>query len=174
MTVSRREVLAGAVALGAGCVVPSKPDAGPRTIDTQLFDQATRVGFSPETIALSEALFPQTVSAGVMKTDAVLLWTRAVGEAQVVVRVWRDVGSTTEVALVHERTVTVPSDSGGVKLTVSSLAPATWYRYAFFSSDLSRRSPIGRATSRTTTAPTRCRCSARSGRSSCRTRATAP
>ena len=144
-TVSRREVLVGAAALTAtACVVPSKPDAGPRTIDPQPFDQATRVEFAPEGVALAEALFPQTVSSGVMKSDSVLLWTRVMGEARVVLRLWRDVASTTDVALVHERTVDVPVDHGNVKLTVGSLAPATWYRYAFFSSDLTRRSPIGR------------------------------
>jgi alkaline phosphatase D len=142
---SRREVIVGgaAVVTVAACTAPSKPDAGPPHIDPQPYDQATHLEFSPESVALSEALFPQTVSSGVMKTDSVLLWTRAVGEAQVVLRVWRDVGSATEIALVHERTVDVPVESGDLKLTVGSLAPATWYRYAFFSTDLARRSPIG-------------------------------
>lgn len=141
---TRREVLVGSSVLLSACVVPSKPDAGPRTIDPQPFDNATRVDFAPEAVTLTETLFPQTVSSGVMKADSVMLWTRAAGEAQVVLRVWRDVGSTTEVALVHERTVDVTADTGGnLKVTVSSLAPATWYRYAFFSTDLTRRSPIG-------------------------------
>ena len=146
MPLSRREIIVGgaAVLTVAGCKTPSTPDAGPRTIDPQPFDRATRTMFSPEAVALTDALFPQTVSSGVMKQDSVLVWTRAVGEAQVVLRVWRDVGSESEVALVHERTVDVPVDSGDLKLTVEGLAPATWYRYAFFSSDLTRRSPIGK------------------------------
>jgi alkaline phosphatase D len=57
---------------------------------------------------------------------------------------WRDVGSDTEVALVHEVTLDVPPEHGNVKWRVQGLAPATWYSYAFFSEDLSRRSPIGR------------------------------
>ena len=139
-------MIAGGAALiaVAGCKTPSTPDAGPRTIDPQPFDQATRTAFSPEAVPLSETLFPQTVSAGVMKKDSVLLWTRAVGEAQVVLRMWRDVGSETEVALVHERTLDVPVDSGDLKVTAVGLAPATWYRYAFFSQDAKRRSPIGK------------------------------
>lgn len=128
----------------AACKTPTKPDAGPPSVDPQPFDHATRVDFAPEAVPLTEALFPQTVSAGVMKTDSVMLWTRAAGEAQVLLRVWREVGSQSQVALVHERTVDVPADSGELKLTVGTLAPATWYRYAFFSTDLTRRSPIGR------------------------------
>lgn len=145
--VTRREVLLGAtaLALAPGCSAPSKPDAGAPTIDPQPIDQATRVEFSPAAVALSEALFPQTVSAGVMTTASAVLWTRAVGEAELKLRVWRDVGSETEVALVHERAVAVTAArDGNVKETVTGLAPATWYSYAFFSSDLARRSPIGR------------------------------
>src|SRR3990167_4280033 len=101
---SRRDVLiAGTAALAVtNCAVTSTPDAGPRTIDTQPFDHATRVDFAPEAIALSETLFPQALGAGVMKPDSFLAWTRAEGEAQLTLRVWREVGSSTEVALVHE------------------------------------------------------------------------
>jgi alkaline phosphatase D len=138
---TRREVLAGGVAVAAAACVP--PTSGPPTIDAQAFDQASRVAFSPAAIAWSEALFPQTVSSGAMKADSVLLWTRATAPT-VTLRVWRDVGSQAEVALVTERVLSVPAEHGNVKATIDGLAPATWYTYAFFSSDLSARSPIGR------------------------------
>lgn len=143
---TRREVLiaGGALAAASACPVPSTPDAGPRTIDPQPFDAATRVAFAPAAVPLAEALFPQTVSSGAMTKAAVVLWTRAEGAAKVTLRVWREVGSDAEVALVKEQTLDVPADHGNVKARVDGLAPATWYSYAFFSTDLTRRSPIGR------------------------------
>lgn len=143
---SRRDVLIAGTALAAttACPVTSMPDAGPRTIDPQPIDHARPLVFSPASVMLSEALFPQTVGAGAMVTDSVLLWTRAVGAGQVTLRVWRDVGSVSEIALVTEVTLDVPPEHGNVKRRVSGLAPATWYSYAFFSTDLTQRSPIGR------------------------------
>ncbi|MBE2253478.1 MAG: alkaline phosphatase D family protein [Myxococcus sp.] len=144
---TRREVLVAgaAVVVSSACPpVTSTPDAGPRTLDPQPYDQATPITFAPSAVQPSEARFPQTVGAGAMAKDSVLLWTRAEGLSQVKLRVWRDVGSATEVALVHERLVEVPVDHGNVKLRVTGLAPATWYSYAFFSTDLSLRSAIGR------------------------------
>jgi phosphodiesterase/alkaline phosphatase D-like protein len=138
---TRREVLAGGVAVAAAACV--SPTSGPPTIDAQTFDKASRVVFSPAAVATSEALFPQTVSSGAMKADSVLLWTRSTATT-VTLRVWRDVGSQTEVALVSEQVLQVPAEHGNVKATIDGLAPATWYSYAFFSSDLSARSPIGR------------------------------
>lgn len=142
---SRREVMVGATALSlAACSAPPpKQDAGPPSVDPQPIDHATSIDFVPAAIALSEALFPQTVSSGAMTSGSAMLWTRAEGASALVLRVWRELGSQTQVALVHERTVDV-SASGNVKLTVTGLAPATWYSYAFFSSDLTQRSPIGR------------------------------
>lgn len=141
---TRREVLvAGAslVAVQACPPVTNTPDAGPRTLDPQPFDNATRVMVTPST--LSEASFPQTVSAGAMAKDSVLIWTRAVGLTKVKLRVWRELASETEVALVSETTADVP-DHGNVKLRATGLAPATWYSYAFFSEDFSKRSQVGR------------------------------
>ncbi|MDP1915560.1 MAG: alkaline phosphatase D family protein [Myxococcales bacterium] len=144
---TRRDVLIAGASLAAvsACPpTPSKPDAGPRTLDPQPFDNATRVTFAPVAVQVSEALFPQTVAAGAMAKDSVLLWTRAAGVTQVKLRVWREVGSETEVALVTELTADVPAAHGNVKVRVPGLAPATWYSYAFFSADLAQRSPIGR------------------------------
>jgi alkaline phosphatase D len=141
---SRRELLvAGSAALALSCSgTPGKPDAGLPTVDAQAFDHATRFAFTPETIGESAMLFPQTVAAGAMQQAQCVLWTRAVGVASVVLRVWRDLGSSAEVALVTEKTLAVP-DHGNVKVVVDGLAPATRYRYGFFSTDLSARSPIG-------------------------------
>ncbi|MFT3713664.1 MAG: alkaline phosphatase D family protein [Archangium sp.] len=147
-SLTRRDVLLGAAALSvsaSGCPAPTTPDAGPPTIDPQPIDMATRVDFAPSSISLDVTLFPQTVSSGVMKTSSVVLWTRAVGATQLTLRVWRDVGSESQVALVKEQTLDVTaSTDGNVKVEVGGLAPATWYSYAFFSSDLGKRSPIGR------------------------------
>lgn len=146
-TLTRRDLVVAGAALGAAAAcppAPSKPDAGP-SVDPQAYDHATRVAFSPAAVAESLTLFPETVAAGAMRTSSVLLWTRAVGEPALTLRVWRDVGSSTEVALVKEQAVSVPAAAdGNVKVAVDGLAPATWYQYAFFSPDLARRSPIGR------------------------------
>ncbi|MBL8915574.1 MAG: alkaline phosphatase D family protein, partial [Archangium sp.] len=144
---SRRDVLLGAAALSlSGCVVPSMPDAGPPMVDPQPIDMATRVDFAPASVAHDQTLFPQTVSSGVMKSSSFVAWTRAAGASQVVLRVWREVGSETQVALVKEQTldVTTATTDGNLKFEVSGLAPATWYSYAFFSTDFSKRSPLGR------------------------------
>lgn len=145
---SRRDVLVGAAALSlssTACVVPSTPDAGPPVIDPQPFDQATRVDFAPAAVTLDQTLFPQTLSAGVMKSSSFVAWTRAAGAAQVTLRVWRDVGSDSQVALVKEQPLDVTTATdGNLKVEVTGLAPATWYSYAFFSTDLTRRSPLGR------------------------------
>lgn len=140
MEPSRRDVLiAGAASLGAAACAP----AGPPVIDPQPFDKATRTVFAPGALPLDEGLFPQTVSAGAMTKESMLLWTRAEGVSSLTLRVWRDVGSETEVALVSEQVLPVP-EHGNVKVRVSGLAPATWYTYGFFPGDLSRRSPLGR------------------------------
>lgn len=141
---TRREVLvAGAAVMAAGCPAPSMPDAGPRTLDPQPFDQATRVAFAPAGVAASLTVFPQTVSSGAMVVDGALLWTRCEGLPEVTLRVWREVGSETEVALVKDQKAPVP-DHGNVKVKLNGLAPATWYAFAFFNADLSARSPIGK------------------------------
>jgi alkaline phosphatase D len=111
-------------------------------VDPQTFDKATKVAFAPEAIGLDQALFPQTVSSGAMKPDSVFLWTRAAGVTEITLRVWRDV-SATEVALVTEKKLPVP-EGGNVKVLVEGLAPATWYRYAFFDGALQQRSQIGK------------------------------
>lgn len=141
---TRREVLlVGTTLTALGCPAPtSGADAGP-SIDPQAFDHSTTVSLAPEAIALSLTIFPQTVSAGAMLANSVMLWTRAVGLGQLTLKVWREAASSSEVALVHDEVVTVP-DHGNVKVTVGSLAPATWYHYAFFSADLTARSPIGK------------------------------
>lgn len=140
---SRREAIVGAAALSAvGC---GPAPHVPPVIDPQPYDSATRVAFSPKTIAESEVLFPQTVSSGAMQADSALLWTRTTSAGPVLLKVWRDVNSETEVALVKSQSVAPsPETDGNLKVVVDSLAPATWYSYAFFSEDLGLRSPIGK------------------------------
>lgn len=137
---TRRDVLlAGAGATLAGCPAPkpSKP-----TVDAQAFDHATRVAFDPASIPEPREAFPQAVASGAAERDTALVWTRSPLLPAVTLRVWRDVGSSTEVALVSEQALPVPSH-GAVKARVSGLAPATTYRYAFFSPDFTQRSPLG-------------------------------
>jgi|CXWL01.1.fsa_nt_gi alkaline phosphatase D len=111
------------------------------TIDPAPFDHGRLSSFVPDGVALSEALFPQTVSSGAMRADSVLLWTRAVGASTVVLKVWRPVGE--QIALVHEQRLKVPAH-GNVRVQVGTLAPATWYHYAFFDEAGTARSPIGK------------------------------
>lgn len=146
LSLSRREVLvAGAAVTAAACSAPSKPDAGPPSIDPQPIDQATRVTFSPSAVTYAETTFPQTVASGVMTSASFVAWSRAVGVPQLTLRVWRDVGSETEIALVKDVPVEVTAArDGNVKVEVTGLAPATWYQYAFFTTDLMQRGPLGR------------------------------
>lgn len=111
-------------------------------IDADSYDHARRVAFSPEAVPASDALFPQAVASGAMRADSVLLGTRVAGASRVVVKVWRP-ASEAEVALVHEQTLRVPSH-GNVKARVGTLAPATWYHYAFFDEANQQRSAIGK------------------------------
>ncbi len=128
---------------GGGGPDLGSPDAGPPpTVDAQRYDHATRVAFAPAAITEDLGAFPQAVSSGAMDQGAVTLLAHASSLANVSLKVWRDVGSATEVALVHEKTLAVP-DHGNVKVRVDSLAPATWYRYAFLTPDGQRRSAIG-------------------------------
>lgn len=113
------------------------------TVDPQPFDHATRVELSPQSIEESLSRFPAAVASGAMQQQRAIVWTRTNGAPTVTLRVWRDVGSPTEIALVTERTLNVP-DHGNVKAVIEGLAPATVYQYAFFSTDLANRSPIGR------------------------------
>lgn len=136
LRISRRAVIAGGVAL-AGC-----GPSGPPSVDPQPIDKAMKMAFAPEALTLSPTLFPQTVASGAMRSDSVLVWTRAEGLAEVTLRVWRD-STATEVLLVTEKKLPVPG-GGNVKVKVDGLAPATWYRYAFFDAALQQRSPIGR------------------------------
>ncbi len=129
---TRREVMAA----GAGLAL-----AGCSNVDPFAFDHARWVDFSPDAVPLAEALFPQTVSAGAMQSDSVLICTRAVGAARVVLKVWR--GESPRIALVQEQRLSVPAH-GNVKVRVDTLAPATWYQYAFFDEAGERRSPIGK------------------------------
>ncbi len=141
MPLNRRELIAA----GAGVALTAcsgTPEDG-ASVDAQRFDHAHWLPFLPEAVAYSEALFPQTVASGAMRTSSVVLWTRAEGAASVTLRVWRELSTPSHVALVTQRTLEVPPD-GNVKVKVEGLAPGTWYRYAFFDAALSQRSQIGK------------------------------
>jgi alkaline phosphatase D len=142
MTPTRRDVLlAGAAASLLGCPRPTTPDSKP-SIDPQGFDHATRVTFSPQAVPEPLELFPQAVASGATVADAALVWTRSPSLPRLLLKVWRDVGSDTEIALVLDLALEVPSH-GAVKASVNALAPATVYRFAFFNEALTARSPIG-------------------------------
>jgi alkaline phosphatase D len=142
-TLSRRSTLLGGAALAATTACGPRPPPPPPTIDAQGYDHATRIAFAPDRVPLDELAFPETVLAGSMKPDAATLCVRCAQGSTVTLRVWRELASDTEVALVAEPSLAVPSD-GHLKVEVPGLAPATWYRYAFFAPDFSTRSPIGR------------------------------
>ncbi|MBX5482132.1 MAG: alkaline phosphatase D family protein [Myxococcaceae bacterium] len=85
---------------------------------------------------IDEAAFPLGLQAGAMRKDSALLWTRFVADAVppgavAKLWVWRDGRNAGEVILVHELPVE-PAARGYAHVPVSGLAPATWYRYAFF------------------------------------------
>lgn len=138
---TRREVLAGAGALAAASACGP---AGPPTIDPQRYDGAVRTAFGPESIPEDLARFTLGVQSGAARPDRILLWTYASSAAPLALRVWRDVpGTQSEVMLVEDVAAT-PTSGGYVKVAVDTLAPATWYRFAFFTPDFSVRSRVGR------------------------------
>lgn len=133
---------------------------GPPPVDADAFDNAVRVAFDPDAVAVDDALFFLGVQSGGMTDARVVLWTRVrvvdgATPPTVTLRVWREPEDNDGILLVREAAVDVDVDAGGtVKVGVDTLAPSTWYRYAFFVDDGAgnlRRSAIGRV--RTAWAP---------------------
>lgn len=122
------------------------PSIDELTVDRDAADMPTVETF--DAAALEEsAAFDMGVQAGAMRDTSALLWTHFTGAGDVTLRVWRDGDAAGEVRLVDEQTAT-PAD-GYVHVSVSELAPATRYSYAFFtgtSPTFDDRSPIGRFT----------------------------
>jgi alkaline phosphatase D len=139
----RREVMiGGAAALVVACGKAPGP-TGPPTIDAAAFDHASEVDFDPEAAPEDKTRFPLGVQSGAMREASALLWTYSQTAAPVTVRVWRELAEPGKVALVSE-TSAQPDDAGYVKLPVEGLAPATWYRFGFFSEGFSARAALGR------------------------------
>ena len=141
----RRDVLAGGSAAGVllacGGKRPEEP-TGPRQINPQEYDGAVLTDFAPASVAQDDSLFSLGIQAGAMTEGSALLWTFAQEKLETRLRVWRDAESPSQIHLA--KNVLVPYDSAGyAKIPVDTLAPATWYRYAFFQGD-TRRSPIGK------------------------------
>ncbi len=148
---TRRTFLEASAIAAAGLALPAlgceaeeaapgdEPGGGDPPIDPQAYDHAVPTAWDPASLAESP-LFAVGVSSGAMKSDGALLWTHVEGAAPQRVRVWRDGAAAGEVALVHDLDA-VPDGGGYVKLPVTGLAPATWYRYAFLNGE--RRSAIG-------------------------------
>lgn len=106
--------------------VPGDPCA----VDPQPIDNAEPLAFDPETVPYSDSLFPDTVQAGSMESDRVILWGYTEDNETKQLRVWRESTLSGEILLVFDEEI-VPTD-GYMKRTIEGLAPGTWYRYAFF------------------------------------------
>ncbi len=127
---------------------PAAPAIDALTIDRDALDTPTVETFDAAAIAEDAATFDLGVQAGAMRETSALLWTHRAGAGDVTLRVWRDGDAAGEVRLVDEQVAT-PEDGGFVHVSVSDLAPATRYRYAFFlgtSPGFTGRSVIGRFT----------------------------
>ncbi|MCP4809198.1 MAG: hypothetical protein GY913_12715 [Proteobacteria bacterium] len=152
--VSRREMLAGALALTAGCRTPSGEDSGvpldtadtgresDRPMDSDPADTGD-TGVEPEPFDLSPytedpGLFPTAVMAGIVEQTSIRLACTVADLGDVRVVVWDD----TQV-LVHDVDAT-PSDTGALQLDVEGLEPGRWYGYAFLREDERLRSIAGR------------------------------
>jgi phosphodiesterase/alkaline phosphatase D-like protein len=113
----------------------------PPSVDPDRFDKGARVAFSPETVAVDEAVFPLGVQAGssraVVEGATAVLWTVVDGaRPDLRLRVWRDSDRADEVVLVKDLPVGQDADADGVvKVVVDGLAPSTAYRYGFFTGD---------------------------------------
>lgn len=128
---------------------PREPSIDPALAET---DERV-VAFDPAAVPADSTVFPLGIQAGAMRPDRVLLWTRAVHDGPLLVRVWRAAASAADVTLVHESVVRGDSTDGYLHAPAAGLAPATVYHYAFFTIDESMV-PIGRsAIGRVRTAP---------------------
>lgn len=146
LRLNRRQLLAAGAAATllpgalAGC--GKKPDPQARRIEAQTYDNAVPTDFAPEAVAPSPLRFPLGVMAGAMREASALLWTFAQGGGELRVRVWRELEAPGTVALVRDQAVTCDA-AGYVKVPVDGLAPATRYRYGFFSPDFTARAELG-------------------------------
>ena len=150
--VSRRGVLAGALAVAAGCRAEVPALQGDSTLDSDL-DSLLDTGetgetretgdtgevvepFDIEAWAEDVALFPTAVMAGVIEQTSVRVACTVEDLGAVTLVVWDE-----DRVLVHERQVT-PSETGAVMEEVTDLEAGRWYGYAFVRDDV--RSAAGR------------------------------
>jgi len=139
----------------AACSTPTEPgpsDGGapesgkPRPKDPQdavspeKYDKAKSVQRSPETISLSDTLFPLGVQAGAMEHDGALLWGYASDKKAKTLVVWRKGSNKGENAIVFEKEL--QPKAGYFHQRVEGLAPGTLYHYAFFQGK-AQRSTVG-------------------------------
>jgi alkaline phosphatase D len=124
------------------------PSIDELVVDRDAADGATATVFDPDAVPEGTALFDLGVQAGAMTPDGARLWTHASMTVPLTLRVWREGGDPGEVLLAVEQAET-PADGGFVHATVTGLAPATRYSYAFFAGTaptFTGRSAIGRFT----------------------------
>jgi phosphodiesterase/alkaline phosphatase D-like protein len=155
--IRRRRFLQGTAALGFLPMAAACPpvadgdggvDAGPElpTLDPDDYDGGVRVAFDAESIPEDDALFPLGVQAGEPDTSAATFWAKTTLASAVLV-VWRETDEAGQVVIVHEG-AHGPGVSSTIVARESGMAPATWYRYAFFAVDAvdakTARSTIGR------------------------------
>lgn len=148
---TRRELLGvSAAALGAAALPGCGDEEYPRRSadpEPEPNDGARLIDFDPVAIPADPEAFPIGVQAsGLESTSALLLAAATSGEAQRL-RIWRD-AEPGRVKLVQE--LELQPEDGFLRTRIRGLGPGR-YRYAFFDSNLSRRSPIG--TFRTPFAP---------------------
>jgi phosphodiesterase/alkaline phosphatase D-like protein len=155
--IRRRKFLQGTAAMGfmplaTGCPPTTGGDGGVDagivwpTLDPSDYDGGVKSTFDAEAIALDDVLFSLGVQAGEPDTESATFWTKTTLASAVLV-VWRETDEAGQVVIVHE----APHTAGASSTIVAregGMAPATWYRYAFFAVDdngaKSARSTIGR------------------------------
>lgn len=140
-------VASGALALPPGCTPQAPtPDAGPEepNLDPDEYDGGELVPFEPDAVPEDAERFPLAVQAGAMGPEGALLWGWATPGARVRLRVFRSpTGGGEGVVMPFDEELNA-SEGGALNASVSGLAPATWYRYAFFEVD-DDGAPIGRS-----------------------------
>lgn len=148
-TLNRREALRLGAAAASLALLPL-PGCGPgepptRHLNSRVdpsVDGAEDVAFAPEELPHDEALFAVPVTAGAMRADSALVHGHTSDTAPKRLRVWREGSEPGRKALVLNEDVT-PNDGGHLALSVTGLAPATWYSYAFLDGDGDE--PVGRS-----------------------------
>ncbi len=116
------------------------PDDG--VVNPDEWDKGIPIDRDPGAVDEAPLIFSLGVAAGDVHAQSVCFWSFAEDDTPKMLKVWRSSTDGTGLVLVKSEEVT-PTE-GYLKAILEGFAPATWYDYAFFSTDEASRSKRGR------------------------------